>query len=217
MVTQLPRRAAGSVTLTRFRRRDLPGVLAIERAVYPRPWSPSLFATEIAKRPDRCYLVARMPRLPTTRIGGLLAALGWSRHTVVGYGGIMVRAGEAHVTTVAVDPAWQRGKVATRLLLALLREAITMEAEAATLEVRVANQGAQALYRQFGFAPVGVRPNYYAETGEDALIMWAHGLQTPTYAAVLAAQEARLETPPGASGTGELPVQSAQPPTGGIS
>jgi [ribosomal protein S18]-alanine N-acetyltransferase len=76
--------------------------------------------------------------------------------------------------------------VAARLLFALITEARRGGASACTLEVRVTNHAAQALYHQFGFAPVGIRKNYYAETGEDALIMWAEGLQTAAYAARLA-------------------------------
>ena len=61
--------------------------------------------------------------------------------------------------------------------------------------MRVANRAAQRLYHQFGFAPVGIRKNYYAETGEDALIMWAEGLQTPAYAERLAALARRVPEP----------------------
>jgi len=79
--------------------------------------------------------------------------------------------------------------------LANLAEARRRGATACTLEVRVANHAAQGLYHQFGFAPVGIRKNYYAETGEDALIMWAEGLQTPAYAERLAGLAARIPEP----------------------
>ena len=55
------------------------------------------------------------------------------------------------------------------------------DADAMTLEVRVTNRGAQELYRSFGFAPVGIRKNYYADDNEDAIVMWAYGLKTPEY------------------------------------
>ena len=86
----------------------------------------------------------------------------------------MMSADDGHVTTLAVDPRWQRHQIGTRLLLVLAREAIAREARSLTLEVRLSNRPAQELYRRFGFAPVGVRKNYYAETNEDALVMWAH-------------------------------------------
>src|SRR4029453_6884360 len=78
---------------------------------------------------------------------------------------------------------------------ALVTEARRRGATACTLEVRVANHAAQGLYHQFGFAPVGIGKNYYAETGEDALIMWAEGLQTPAYAERLAGLAERIPAP----------------------
>src|ERR671930_45834 len=86
-------------------------------------------------------------------------------------------------------------RVAPRLLFARVSEARRRGATACTLEVRVANHAAQNLYHQFGFAPVGIRKNYYAETGEDALIMWAEGLHTPAYAERLAGLAERIPEP----------------------
>ena len=71
-------------------------------------------------------------------------------------------------------------RIGTRLLLALARRGDRARAaRALTLEVRVSNDGAQALYRRFGFAPAGVRKGYYVETNEDALVMWAHDVDAP--------------------------------------
>jgi ribosomal-protein-alanine N-acetyltransferase len=89
------------------------------------------------------------------------------------------------VTTLSVDPRWHRHKIGTRVLLALAREAIARGATGLTLEVRLSNVGAQALYRRFGFEPVGVRKGYYVETKEDALIMWAHKVNRPEYRGLL--------------------------------
>ena len=100
---------------------------------------------------------------------------------VVGYGGLMVSGDDGHITTLAVDPAWHRRKLASRLLLALAREGIARGVASLTLEVRVGNVAAQELYRQFGFAPAGIRKNYYVETNEDALVMWAHDVDTADY------------------------------------
>jgi [ribosomal protein S18]-alanine N-acetyltransferase len=146
-----------------MRRRHLRGVMAIERQVYPRPWSPNLFLSEMAESQNRCYLVARMGR------------------EVVGYAGMICYGEEAHVTNVAVDPMHQRHKIGSRLLHDLLRQAVDMGAEAMSLEVRVTNWGAQRLYGRFGFRPVGVRKNYYQEINEDALIMWVDGIRTRDY------------------------------------
>lgn len=183
------RPALPGVVVEPLRQRHLRAVLAIEREVYPRPWSPSLFASELAQRDSRRYVVALAPRP------------GWHPgRRVVGYAGVLLQAGEAHVTTVAVHPAHHRQKVATRLVLAIMEEAVALGAGAATLEVRAGNHGAQRLYRAFGFAPVGIRPGYYAETSEDALIMWVHDLQGEEVAGRLARQRARLSAPGGASG-----------------
>jgi [ribosomal protein S18]-alanine N-acetyltransferase len=149
--------------ILRMRRRHLKGVMAIERQVYPRPWSPNLFLSEMNEMRNRCYVVAKLGR------------------DVVGYGGIMSYGDEAHVTTIAVDPKHHRRRIGTRILYELVQEALRMGARAVSLEVRVSNWGAQRLYSRFGFRPVGIRKNYYQETGEDALVMWADEVRRPDY------------------------------------
>ena len=104
---------------------------------------------------------------------------------VIGYAGLMMSLSDGHVTTIAVDPEWHRQGIGTRLLIALAREGIARGATALTLEVRLSHRGAQQLYQRFGFVSVGVRKGYYADTGEDALIMWAHDADQPEYAALL--------------------------------
>ncbi len=164
-----------------MRRRHLRSVLRVENQVCPRPWTLALFLSELGAGPSRRYVVAR------------------SGSAVVGYGGLMVSVGEGHITTLAVDPAWQRRSVGTRLLLALASHGVDEGCSGLTLEVRLGNTGAQALYRRFGFVPAGIRRGYYAETKEDALIMWAHDVDTPAYAQRLAAIAGRL---PATSGEG---------------
>jgi ribosomal-protein-alanine N-acetyltransferase len=157
-----------------MRRRHLRSVLKIEAQVYARPWSLSLFVSEMALRTSRAYYVAR--------INGVLC----------GYGGLMVSEDDGHITTLAVDPAWHRNKIGTRLLLTLARTAIRRNACNLTLEVRVGNVAAQEMYRRFGFRPAGIRKNYYVETNEDALVMWAHDVDTPEYGRRLAEIEAGI-------------------------
>ena len=163
-----------AVRITPMRRRHLRSVLRIEHQVYPRPWSVGLFMSELALRATRVYLVARVGP------------------TVVGYAGLLLTAGDGHVTTIAVDPAWHRHKIGTRLMLHLTRQSIEKGATALTLEVRMSNDAAQGMYRTFGFAPAGVRPGYYVETNEDALIMWAYDVATPEYTDRLARIEASI-------------------------
>ena len=162
------------MTVTPMRRRHLRGVLRIESQVYSRPWSLGLFMSELGFRNSRVYLVAR--------VGS----------QVVGYAGLMLVAKDGHVTTIAVDPDWHRSKIGTRLLLHLARQGVEHGVENLTLEVRVSNTGAQEMYRAFGFVPAGVRKGYYAETNEDALVMWATDVGTPEYATRLDAIDAGI-------------------------
>jgi ribosomal-protein-alanine N-acetyltransferase len=159
------------VHIVGMRRRHLRSVLNIENQVYPRPWTMSLFLSELGLRATRAYFVAKVGR------------------DVVGYAGLMVSVDEGHITTIAVDPRWHRHQIGTRLMLVAFREAVARGLSALTLEVRVSNEGAQAMYRRFGFGPVGIRKGYYAETNEDALVMWARDLGTPESLARLDATE----------------------------
>jgi ribosomal-protein-alanine N-acetyltransferase len=170
-----PRSAA--IVVAPMRRRHLSEVLAIEAAVYPRPWSARLFEEEL-ERSNRVYVVAR------------------AGERVVGYAGLLMIADDGHVATVAVDPDWQRRGVATRLLRELVRGAMALGANQLTLEVRASNLGAQELYRRFGFAPAGARKAYYADNNEDAIVMWAHDVRSPDY-------QARLEAIDRALGVGD--------------
>ena len=101
-------------------------------------------------------------------------------HDVVGYGGLLFAVGDAHVTNIAVAASRQRQGIATRLLAELAFAAIDHGCDALTLEVRVGNVGAQALYREFGFIPAGIRKKYY-ENVEDAMVMWCNDLGLPEY------------------------------------
>jgi len=171
-----PSSVLGAVRLSPLRRRHLRSVVRIEEECYPRPWSATLFLSEIAQRTSRRYIVAT--------IGPL----------VVGYCGLMVVGDDGHITTVTVDPAWHRRGIATLMLLDVARTAPAHGVRNLTLEVRVSNAPAQVLYRRFGFAPVGVRKNYYAETGEDAIVMWARDVDGEAYARRLERIEAQLRS-----------------------
>jgi ribosomal-protein-alanine N-acetyltransferase len=160
-------RARLHVEVVPMKRRHLRSVVRIEQQVYPRPWSLSLFLSELALSGTRAYLVARVGR------------------TIVGYGGVMFAAGDAHITTLAVDPTVQRHGIATRVLVVLTRKALDVGADALTLEVRASNTSAQALYRRFGFSAAGVRKGYYADNGEDAIVMWANDIRGDEYRALL--------------------------------
>lgn len=162
--------------LSPMRRRDLRQVMAIERVAFPEPWSPAVFNSELSLRSGRAYRVARLGR------------------EVVGYYGLMFAIDEAHVTTIAVAPGSRRRGIATRLLLDAAQVAVAHGARHISLEVAAGNLGAQALYRRFGFAPVGVRKGYYPVTGEDAYVMWAYDVDSAEYAERLARIEAQVRS-----------------------
>lgn len=143
---------------------DLAEAVALEARTYPTPWSERVFSDELAA-PGRKYVKA---------VAG---------DRLVGYAGLMLLGEDAHVTTVVVDPDHRGGGIGTRLMLDLVDEARSAGATSLTLEVRVSNEAAQALYRRFGMAPVGVRKKYYVT--EDALIMWVHDIGSAEYGARL--------------------------------
>jgi ribosomal-protein-alanine N-acetyltransferase len=165
-----------AVRIAPLRRKHITQVVRIEDEVYPRPWTSTLFLSEMAQRSSRRYTVALVGPM------------------VVGYSGLMVVGNEGHVTTLTVDERWQRRKVGTLLLMDLARAAPPLGVKHLTLEVRTGNTGAQELYRRFGFAPVGVRKNYYSETGEDAIVMWARDVDASAYAERLLGIEAGLRS-----------------------
>jgi ribosomal-protein-alanine N-acetyltransferase len=150
--------------LDKLKRRDLRHVLPIEAAVFPEPWSSAVFNSELALRRGRLYRAA------------------WDGDTMAGYIGFMIVDEEAHITTIATAPTYQRSGVATALIIDGIRTLVVSGVKHVSLEVAAGNEPAQNLYRRFGFAPIGVRKNYYPVTGEDALVMWVYDVDTPEYA-----------------------------------
>ena len=114
---------------------------------------------ELGRRRGGFFLVAE--------VGGQLA----------GYAGVWVFAEEAHIMNIAVDPSCRRRGIGEALLLTLLARTVEMGARLAYLEVRPTNEQAIALYAKLGFHPYGRRPGYYADTGEDALLMAQRSLR----------------------------------------
>jgi ribosomal-protein-alanine N-acetyltransferase len=159
---------------------DLEDVHRIEHASFSQPWPDEAYRSELVANRLASYLVAR------------------AGEELVGFGGIWLMVDEAHVTTFAVDPPWRRRRVGESLLLALMDLAITRRAREATLEVRLSNVPARRLYEKFGFKPVGIRPRYYSDNHEDALIMTTDALDGPDMRARLTARRAELAMlPPG--------------------
>ncbi|MCI0426311.1 MAG: ribosomal protein S18-alanine N-acetyltransferase [Actinobacteria bacterium] len=138
---------------------DVAAAARLESATQPSPWSEGIFEDELAAA-DRVYLVADDDGL-------------------VGFGGVMLVADEAHVTNLVVVVERRGQGIGRRLLVALIEAAVERGARHLTLEVRPDNVAARRLYASVGLAPVGVRPRYYTE--HDALIMWAHDIDRPEF------------------------------------
>ena len=164
---------------------DIPAVHEIERLSFPVPWPAYAFRQELETNRLARYLVVR------------------SGATTVAYGGIWLMVDEAHVTTFAVLPAWRRRRVGARLMLALIDLSREVGASVLTLEVRLSNIPARTLYQRFGFRPVGVRPRYYSDNGEDALIMTTDPITSPGMEARVAALRTQLSEAAGTGGTGD--------------
>jgi ribosomal-protein-alanine N-acetyltransferase len=99
---------------------------------------------------------------------------------------------DSHITTFGIHPDWRRQGIGRQLLLSLADLSMAIGARRMTLEVRVSNEAAQALYRSFGFEVVGRRPRYYTDDGEDALVMTTPELDGASMQAVINAERTRL-------------------------
>lgn len=137
---------------------DMREIMAIERDSFPSPWSENLFRGEMTN-PIARMLVGRVDRLPGKPVAGYVVY--WRV------------ADEIHLHNIAVRKDQRRKRVAFSLLREAIRTSKSEGARWVTLEVRRSNFPAQNLYEKFGFSVKGVRPGYYSDTGEDALIFWA--------------------------------------------
>ena len=169
---------------------DISAVHRIERASFPTPWPVYAFQQELETN--------RLARYLVVGVGDELVA----------YAGVWLLVDEAHVTTFAVLPAWRRRGIGGLLLFAVLQLAEDMGAGVATLEVRLSNMPARRLYEKFGFRPVGIRPHYYSDNGEDALIMTTEPLESPAMRQLVA----RLRGAIAARNDGGAPAPPNGPP-----
>jgi ribosomal-protein-alanine N-acetyltransferase len=176
---------------------DIPEVQAIERTSFTSPWPPQAYRAELETNRLASYLVAR--------IDG----------RVVAYGGLWLMVDEVHITTFAVHPAWRRRRIGERLLLAMLDLAVDRGAREATLEVRLSNLAARRLYEKYGFRPVGLRPRYYTDDGEDALIMTTETLGSAAMRARIDGLRAALDAAPAPGMAGAVhPTRRVEDGTG---
>jgi [ribosomal protein S18]-alanine N-acetyltransferase len=183
------------VSIEAMRLEDLDEVQRIEEASFTTPWPPNAYRSELLTNRLASYLVARADA------------------RIVAYGGMWLMVDEAHITTFAVHPAWRRQRIGERLLLAFLDLARDRHAREATLEVRLSNLAARRLYEKYGFRPVGLRPRYYSDNNEDALIMTTEPLDDPQLRARIERLRVALDDAPVPSGPFE-PGEPADPPDG---
>ena len=173
-------------------------VRRIERACFPTPWPRNAYRREIEKNERARYLVVRTASEPTPapkrrQFPMSLFSLGRSEaRDVVAYCGVWVMLDEAHITTIAVDPDYRRLGLGQLLIIQMARIALQAQATRMTLEVRMSNEGAQKLYRKYGFSDGGVRPRYYSDDFEDALIMRSEDLSSCDFAERMDAGEGEL-------------------------
>jgi len=170
-------------TLSPMHADDIPAVMAVEADSFPTPWSAETYANELDNRYASYWVVRPGTRGNHDDVPPILA-----------YAGLWLLGDEAHITTIATHPAWRRRHLGEWLLLRLLGVARAAGADAVTLEVRVGNTGAIALYRKLDFEVVGRRKNYYRDTGEDARLLTFFALQHPAVWRRIEARLIALET-----------------------
>ncbi len=149
-----PRLRSGEVAIRKMEKEDLPGVLEIERLSFRTPWTETLFLEEL-ETPFCNSLVAVVEGLVRGSIHFAIVL------------------DEIHLRNVAVHPSFKRRGIATRLMEEMIERSMKKGAFLCFLEVRYSNRQAISLYRKFGFTRKGIRPLYYSDTNEDAVIMAA--------------------------------------------
>lgn len=134
---------------------DLSTIIVIERASFSTPWSLDAFKTELKDNEYARYLCLE--------VDGQL----------IGYMGLWFILDEGHITNIAILPNFRGQRWGEFLMRTVMEKMAGLGMERMTLEVRTSNYSAQSLYKKLGFAVAGIRKEYYSDTHEDALIMWA--------------------------------------------
>lgn len=182
---------------------DVSEVSRVERRCFTNPWPESAYRRELKNPAANHYIIlrARVPQVqaedrePQSRrffLPLIRRPEPGSSDPIVGFAGMWLLYDEAHVTTIAVAPEHRGRGLGELLLIALFEEALNRGAEWLTLEVRVSNTPAQALYEKYGFTRQGVRRRYYSDNGEDAYIMWSPSMRNPQYQHRFAELRSRL-------------------------
>jgi ribosomal-protein-alanine N-acetyltransferase len=166
-----------SLTIRRMRDSDVAGVMAIESVSFGRHhWSEDSFYNEMKNNLGRYYVLE-----------------GPKSGQILGYCGFWLVFDEVHITTVAVMPECRGKSLGEVMLLHILDKVMGQSAHWVTLEVRVTNTPAINLYYKYGFQNSGLRPRYYQDNGEDALIMTTTDILTEDYRSLFTANKAALK------------------------
>lgn len=184
---------------------DIPQVADIERESFPSMWPQTAYRRELTNKIARYVVITELRDQPAA--GEADAPRGiWSAlrkivgtydepepvsENLLGFVGIWLMVGEAHIVTVAVRQRYRRMGIGERLLIASVELARDFAQEVITLEVRASNEGAQLMYEKYGLAKVGLRTRYYTDNNEDAVIMTTPDLELPSYRAQFEALRAR--------------------------
>lgn len=178
---------------------DVPEVARVERRSFTNPWPTSAYRRELGNPQQNHYIVLRSTRehegdhaaLPRGIARRTFLPLGFGRKhdeaqptkslPILGFAGMWNAFDEAHVTTIAVDEPYRGQGLGEVLIAALFDEAGRRGANWLTLEVRVSNDPAIALYNKWGFSIQGTRKRYYSDNNEDAHVMWSKAISDPVY------------------------------------
>lgn len=183
---------------------DIPEVVAVDRRCFTSPWPASAYRREVTHPDKNLYVVLRRVgegplATPEPKGFSLTSVLPFHRESqpanaspVIGYAGLWLITDEAHVTTIGVLPEFRGKHLGELLLVRLIEHALEHGSHWVTLEARVSNQVAQALYRKYTFKDAGYRRRYYSDDGEDAVVMWTDRIDTPEFAEKFAALRQEL-------------------------
>lgn len=179
-----------------MRPEDVPEVSRVERLCFSNPWPQSAYRRELRNPRNNHYIVLRERQEhstngvePEEEQRGRFPLLPFRRRSleersgdpIIGFAGMWILFDEAHITTIGVHPDYRGLGLGEYLIVELFVEAMRRGAEMMTLEVRVSNESAQALYQKYGFTRQGLRRRYYSDNGEDAYIMWSPRMRDPEY------------------------------------
>ena len=154
LVNTMDKSVKDSIAVREMQEIDVDGVMSIEKKSFSTPWSREAFQLEVTKNSLAKYIVALRDK------------------KIVGYAGMWLIINEGHITNIAVDPQVRGQGIGDILVKELINICKSLNIKAITLEVRRTNYVAKSLYKKYGFKEAGVRPRYYSDNKEDAIIMW---------------------------------------------